>query len=111
MIYTSMLGSENNKWFFPIADYGTKQGLNDSGLETFLDKPLDSLVRETIQNSLDAKYPEVNKPVCVKFNFFDIPIKDFPGFDSLKDEYITKAKDSWEKESQEYKHLQMSGSH
>ena len=106
MIYTSMLGSENNKWFFPIADYGTKQGLNDSGLETFLDKPLDSLVRETIQNSLDAKYPEVNKPVCVKFNFFDIPIKDFPGFDSLKDEYITKAKDSWEKESQEYKHLQ-----
>ena len=53
----------NGNWFFPIAEGGTKYGLNDSGVETFLDDTLESLVRESIQNSLDAKNDYTNEPV------------------------------------------------
>lgn len=100
-----MNGQENRSWFFPVANFGTKQGLNDSGLETFLDKPLQALVRETIQNSLDARRTGVSEPVKVKFDFFDRPSKDIPGMDSLREEYIPKALASWDKESKEYEHL------
>ena len=101
----NMNGQENRNWFFPVANFGTKQGLNDSGLETFLDKPLQALVRETIQNSLDARRTGVSEPVKVKFDFFDRPSKDIPGMDSLREEYIPKALASWDKESKEYEHL------
>lgn len=93
-------------WFFPVADYGTKQGLNDSGLETFLDRPLDSLVRETIQNSLDAKSDDTDEPVRVQFEFFKRPVSDIPGFRNLAGEYIPKALRSWEDDSKEYEYLQ-----
>lgn len=100
-----MNNQERHSWFFPVANFGTKQGLNDSGLETFLDKPLESLVRETIQNSLDALKPGSKGPVRVTFDFFDRPIKDFPGIDSLRHEYIPKALTSWSKDSKEYEYL------
>ena len=96
---------ENRSWFFPVANFGTKQGLNDSGLETFLDKPLEGLVRETIQNSLDAVRPDTNDPVRVMFDFFERPIGDIPGLDSLKNEYLPSALSSWEKDSKEYEYL------
>ncbi len=100
-----MTFSENQDWFFPIANFGTKQGLNDSGLETFLDNPLESLVRETIQNSLDAKQPGNKNPVKVKFDFFNRPIADFPGHDSLIKEYIPESLSSWESDSLENQYL------
>lgn len=100
-----MNNQENRSWFFPVANFGTKQGLNDSGLETFLDKPLEGLVRETIQNSLDAIRTGINEPVRVTFDFFDRPAKDIPGIDSLRDEYIPKALASWDKDSKEYEYL------
>ena len=97
--------AEKNNWFFPIADYGTKQGLNDSGLETFLDNPLESLVRETIQNSLDAKQSGTGGPVRVHFDFFGRPIIDMPGIESLKADYIPNALQSWNSDSNEYIYL------
>lgn len=100
-----MIDSEKNSWFFPIAPFGTKQGLNDTGVETFLDSPLESLVRETIQNSLDAAPPNSDKPVVVKFSFFDRKISDIPGIESLKHTYIPSAVKSWDKNSKEYEHL------
>ena len=42
------------KWYFPSTGGGRKAGLNDSGIETFKDKPIRSLAREICQNSLDA---------------------------------------------------------
>src|SRR5680860_176139 len=107
MVYTvnNMTDSEKRKWFLPVAPFGTKERLNDSGLETFLDNPLESLVRETIQNSLDAKRPNSNGPVRVHFEFFDRPMRDMPGLDSLRDEYIQLAKKSWGLNSIEFKYL------
>jgi len=41
-------------WNFPSNNHGQKAGLNDSGIETFLGTPLQSLAREVVQNSIDA---------------------------------------------------------
>jgi len=101
-----MAEAEQNNWYFPKGQFLTKSGLNDSGLETFLDNPLESLVRETIQNSLDAKSPYAKGPVRVKFEFFDRPIADMPGINSLINDYIPKSKESWKRDSKEYEFLQ-----
>ena len=95
----------NENWFFPVADFGTKQGLNDTGVETFLDNPLESLVRETIQNSLDARPHNSTLPVVVKFDFFDKDINSVPGIESLKNGYIPAALTSWSGDSKEYAYL------
>jgi len=42
-------------WFFPSNAHGQRQGFNDAGIDTFHGDPIGSLVRESIQNSLDAK--------------------------------------------------------
>ena len=38
-------------------------GINDAGIETFTADMHRSLVREIIQNSLDAKNPQIDEPV------------------------------------------------
>ena len=94
----------NSNWFFPIAEGGTKYGLNDSGVETFLDDTLESLVRESIQNSLDAKNDYTNKPVLVEFRFDEISSDDIPGKDYLENEYLNKIRKSWKIEDNEFKY-------
>ena len=55
------------KWHFPSTGGGRKAGLNDSGIETFKDKPIRSLAREICQNSLDAAIKgKVDKLVGLK---------------------------------------------
>lgn len=53
-------------WNFPSNNGGTEAGFNDSGIETFAGKPFESLAREIIQNSLDARVSS-DKPVTVAF--------------------------------------------
>jgi hypothetical protein len=45
-------------WHFPTNAHGKRPGFNDAGIDIFHGDPVGSLVRESIQNSLDAKHPD-----------------------------------------------------
>lgn len=59
------------KWRFVSNQNSTIVGINDAGIETFTANMHRSLVREIIQNSLDAAKDD--NPVRVEFNLFDMP--------------------------------------
>ena len=59
-------------WRFPPTNGGLSSGFNDSGMAHFTGAPLESLTRETMQNSLDARL-DSNKPVHVSFELIDMP--------------------------------------
>lgn len=70
------------KWRFPLSDYGEIKGINDAGVETFTVNTLRSLVRESIQNSLDAR-----REGCVARVVFEestTKLDDIPGVDDLR---------------------------
>jgi len=55
-------------WDFPLnVGRGQYEGLNNPGVESFKGKYWESLAREIIQNSTDARLEGVNGPVIVKF--------------------------------------------
>ena len=54
-------------WRFP-SRHGGIDYVNDSSSAHFSDAPIAKLVRELIQNSLDAKHDSFAKPVAVKFS-------------------------------------------
>ena len=68
------------KWYFPSNGYGVFNGINDPGITTFtadITGHVNSLVREVIQNSLDAVKDD-DKPVVVEFNQFELSNVNFP---------------------------------
>lgn len=68
---------ENNcKWYFK-PEGGRDVGPNDPVDEKFKGQPYYSIVRESIQNSLDAVEDD-NKPVKVDFTFFDLNRDEYP---------------------------------
>ncbi len=64
-------------WQFPPNDAGEIEGPNDPGISHFTDQRNTNLIRESIQNSLDAKAG--SEPVRVEFSLQDLPISDFEG--------------------------------
>lgn len=70
-------------WRFQPANGGQISGVNNAALETFAGSPIKALVRETLQNSLDAKSSKNNGPVRVEFERFDVPAAEVPGQDEL----------------------------
>ena len=54
-------------WQFPHNGGGSAQGFSDGAIDTFAGKRLSSLVREVIQNSLDAVDRTKGEPVQVIF--------------------------------------------
>ena len=70
-------------YYFPLRNGGLKDGINDSGIETFKGKPLYSMTKETIQNSLDA-IEDKDKPVVLEFNIINIDINKIPYVSELK---------------------------
>ena len=66
------------KWRFISNQNSTIVGINDAGIETFTANIYRSLVRESIQNSLDVVVPNTNKPVLVEFFSFDMPRDGVP---------------------------------
>lgn len=70
------------KWRFPLNDYGEIKGINDAGVETFTVSTLRSLVRESIQNSLDARKSD-KEVVRVEFEEFETRLDEIPGIDDL----------------------------
>lgn len=64
-------------WNFPSSGGGAQAGFNDPGIETYAGKPFESLAREIIQNSLDARV-SFDKPVTVAFQVENISSSKFP---------------------------------
>ena len=69
------------KWSFPHNNDGDINGINNSGVETFLGAPLKSLAREICQNSIDAALN--SDPVKVEFIPFILEPEEFPDGDVL----------------------------
>lgn len=71
-------------WRFAPNGNAGYTGINDSGIETFSARIMHSLVRETIQNALDAR-KNSDAPISVEFKEFDMPITDFPDYEGFAD--------------------------
>jgi len=67
---------KNCVWYFK-EEGGRDVGPNDPVHEKFKQDPYSSIVRESIQNSLDAVKDE-EKPVNIEFAFFTLSRNDFP---------------------------------
>jgi hypothetical protein len=85
------------KWAFPHGRDLTPRGANDPSINSFLDNVIDSLTREVIQNSLDAKIKENNNPVEITFDFDEISTRDIPGIDEIYDTALPLAEEFWRK--------------
>lgn len=72
------------KWRFVSNQNSTIVGINDAGIETFTADMHRSLVREIIQNSLDAKNPQVDEPVHVEFKMIALNRSKVPDVDNLQ---------------------------
>ncbi|HLN94938.1 MAG TPA: hypothetical protein VK183_04820 [Flavobacterium sp.] len=70
------------KWHFG-PEGGRENGPNDPVDEKFKGQPYYSIVREAIQNSLDACVDN-NSPVKVEFSFFQLSRKDYPGLFTIE---------------------------
>ena len=68
-------------WQFPRNEAHEIEGPNDSGLTHFRSNPEESIIRESIQNSLDAREAEAG-PVLVSFEVKPVPTSEFAA-DSL----------------------------
>lgn len=69
-------------WDFPLNGGGETDGFNNSSIDTFIGRRIFSLVRETIQNSMDARSNSVT-PVKVAFTFDSVEIGDAVGISEL----------------------------
>ena len=67
-------------WKFGTNDTGEVEGPNNGGIATFTDDRVGGLVREIIQNSIDARASK-SKPVEVSFQVYELPTQnlDLPG--------------------------------
>jgi len=69
-------------WDFPLNGGGETDGFNNSSIDTFIGRRIFSLVRETIQNSMDARSSSV-VPVRVAFTFNNIEMNEAKGINEL----------------------------
>lgn len=69
-------------WNFPSNGGGETDGANNSAIDAFAGTILSSLVREVIQNSLDASDSDT-EPVEVYFDLKSLPADEFDGFSGL----------------------------
>ena len=59
--------SDNCSWYFPVIVNGHKQGENDALTDLFSGPTFHALVRESLQNSLDAH--QIDNPSATKVEF------------------------------------------
>lgn len=79
-----------SQWLFPDNGGGLAAGFNDSSIDHFKGHRLSSLVREVIQNSIDARL-NADKPVVVDFQLNTIELSNLPEIASLA-EHLRLAK-------------------
>ena len=70
------------KWIFPSNNGGEVDGFNNASIDTFNGTKLFSVVRETIQNSMDARLDK-DKPVRVSFMLSDLDKSKAVGINEL----------------------------
>lgn len=90
------------KWRFVSNQNSTIVGINDAGIETFTANMNRSLVREMIQNSLDAVVPGAKDSVRVEFEFFSLSRNLIPDVENLHS-VIKKCRDSNKNEPDAFK--------
>ncbi len=78
-------------WHFPPNNDGIAAGANDGAIDTFSGNMLSSIVRETIQNSLDAKRLR-SSAVRVQFKAEKVPTSKFSGFAEIRNDLISCVK-------------------
>ncbi|EJS64562.1 hypothetical protein COF07_19190 [Bacillus wiedmannii] len=83
------------KWKFPNGQGLTPKGVNNPSIEIFLDNVAESLTREVLQNSLDAKDKSKEEAVEIRFDFFEMPTENISNIKSIKDEALPKALELW----------------
>lgn len=74
----------NCKWHFDPQAKGNERGPNNPTALTFKGTKYHSLIRESIQNSLDAVYDRT-QPVIVSFSYHSFSWREFPHFFVLKE--------------------------
>lgn len=80
-----MAGREKNcKWYFADQPNGQEVGPNNPMEQSFKKNIFASLIRESIQNSLDAVY-NPSEPVKMKYSFMEMRGADYPQFFELKE--------------------------
>jgi hypothetical protein len=70
------------EWSFPSNGGGAVEGFNNAAIDHFSGARIQSLVRESIQNSLDAR-KDKDKPVRVSFTFDEVSASDAIGIAEL----------------------------
>ncbi|MEP4094593.1 hypothetical protein [Reichenbachiella sp.] len=78
---------KNLKWFFD-KEGPDEKGPNDPIHQKFKGNPYSSIVRESIQNSLDAR-ADNSKPVRVCFSEFEIDRKEYPQFFKIEEHIMS----------------------
>ncbi|QGG61326.1 hypothetical protein [Loigolactobacillus bifermentans] len=86
---------KKDAWRFPSGKGLTLNGINAAGIDTFSDVPVDSITREGIQNSLDARDSAANGPVVVSFSASTIASAAIPGITQLKSKTLPAIRDKW----------------
>ena len=71
-------------WNFPLKGDDGFDGFKGPGVETYRGTPFQSLAREVLQNSLDARAPDAKGPVTVVFEVMEIERDKFPGIDEFR---------------------------
>jgi hypothetical protein len=78
-----MIDEKNLKWHF-VTEGGTDIGPNDSVRQNFKGNPYYYIVRESIQNSLDAVLDKI-KPVEICFDFIEINRLNYPNLFKIEE--------------------------
>lgn len=73
-------------WHFPVNGGGLAAGFNDSSIDHFKGHRLSSLVREVIQNSIDARNDRT-EPVVVDFQFDSLQTNSLPEIVALSEHF------------------------
>ena len=81
-------------WKFPLNNGGENKGFNDAALDTFKGQRLSSMVREVIQNSLDAPKVDENEPISVTFKIHEIPRDEAPEITLLRPSLVACKKEA-----------------
>lgn len=89
------------RWHFAPQEGGREDGSNDAMMQNFKSSPYKALVREAVQNSLDAVL-DSSKPVRVEFTFASLKASNFTNFFGLK-QHIEECKEyfHWQEKAQE----------
>lgn len=93
-MFQKLLKQNKPSWIFPSSKGLQLESVNNAAIETFKSNPLSSLAREICQNSLDAA-DDLNKPVIVSFDAFNLSVYEFPNINEYKS-IFRDARHTWQ---------------